>query len=450
MHKHVLIFLSLLLTTVLASVTYADDHAVEQPTQILFQNVNIFNGTDDQLISGKDVLVEGNLIKAIGTGLAVAKNVQVIDGNGRTLMPGIIEGHGHLMLAVDSASWLNTHDVFYIAAAAAKEAENYLMRGWTTVRDIGGPADGIHQAIEDGRIIGPRVYNSGPIIGQTSGHGDFRQRADLHPNKQEYKQPFFEHFSFIADGPSEVRRAVRESLFRGAVQIKVMAGGGVSSIVDPLYTIQYSPEEFRAATESAADYGTYVAVHAYLDKSIIRAVENGVKVIEHGTLMTDKAAKFIKKKGAYISPSCQVLNLQDEAIAFLSPASKEKFFQAKNGLDNQMALIKKYKLKPVFGTDLFGSTGNFQATVKEFSCREKYFTPVEVLKQATSINGEVLALTGKRNPYPEGPLGVITEGAYADILLVKGNPLEGTAILEDYKNNINLIMKDGVIYKHQL
>jgi imidazolonepropionase-like amidohydrolase len=429
---------------------FAVDHEVKEPSQILFQNVKIFDGKTDSLISGKDVLVESNLIKAIGSGLAVAQHVQVIDGGGRTLMPGIIEGHGHLMLSVDSASWLNTHDVFYIAAAAAAEAEGYLMRGWTTVRDIGGPAEGIYRAVEDGRIIGPRIYNSGPIIGQTAGHGDFRQYADPHPNMIEYKQPFFRHFSFIADGPSEVRRAVRETLRLGGVQIKVMAGGGVSSITDPLHSIQYSPEEFRVATESAADYGTYVAVHAYLDESIIRAIENGVKVIEHGTLMTDKSARLIKEKDVFISPNCQVLNVSDDAIAFLSPASKEKFFQTKEGLDNQMALIKEFKLKTVFGTDLFGSTNNFKATVKEFSCRERYFSPVEVLRQATSMNGEVLALTGKRNPYPEGPLGVIAKGAYADILLVKGNPLEGTAILEDYENNINLIMKDGVIYKNAL
>jgi imidazolonepropionase-like amidohydrolase len=443
------LFLVLVLL-IFPSLILAANHEPKEPSQILFQNVKIFDGNNDSLISGKDVLVENNLIKAVGSGLAVAEDVQVIDGGGRTLMPGIIEGHGHLMLSVDSASWLNTHDVFYIAAAAAAEAEGYLMRGWTTVRDIGGPAEGIHRAVKDGRIIGPRIYNSGPIIGQTAGHGDFRQYADPHPNMIEYKQPFFQHFSFIADGPSEVRRAVRETLRLGGVQIKVMAGGGVSSITDPLYTVQYSPEEFRAATESAADYGTYVAVHAYLDESIVRAIENGVKVIEHGTLMTEKSARLIKEKDVFISPNCQVLNVSDDAIAFLSPASTEKFYQAKEGLDNQMALIEEFKLKTVFGTDLFGSPNNFKTTVKEFSCRERYFSPVEVLKQATSLNGEVLALTGKRNPYPEGPLGVIEKGAYADILLVKGNPLEGTAILEDYERNINLIMKDGVIYKNTL
>ena len=441
----------LLIATILfGTQVSADSHQDALPSQILFKNVKIFNGTDDQLVTGKDVLVENNLIKAIGSGLAVAKDVQVIDGGGRTLMPGIIEAHNHLILPIDTASQLNTHDVYYVGAAAAAEAAGYLMRGWTTVRDTGGPAEGLRRAIDEGRVVGPRIYNSGPVVGQTAGHGDFRQYNDPHPNWQEYTQPFYSNFSFIADGPAEVRQAVRETLRRGSVHVKVMAGGGVSSITDPLYTVQYSAEEMRAAVEAAADYGAYVLVHAYNDTSIIRSVEAGVKVIEHGTLMTEKSAKVMKKNGTWISPSCQVLNLPEEAVSFLSLASREKFYEAKAGLDRQMELIQEYDLKIAFGTDMFGNPGNFKNTVKEFSCREQYFTPAEVLKQATSINGELLALSGKRNPYPQGPIGVIESGAYADILLVKGNPLKGTAILEDYENNINLIMKDGKIYKNEL
>ncbi|NIN62143.1 MAG: amidohydrolase family protein, partial [Gammaproteobacteria bacterium] len=273
----------------------APSMAQQEDFPILFTNVHVFDGVNEERIENANVLVVGNLIAEVSTEPLVAANAQVIDGGGRTLMPGIIEGHNHLMLAMDSTSWLDTHDVFYIGAAAAQEAENYLMRGWTTVRDIGGPVEGVQRAIEDGRIVGPRIYGSSAVVGQTSGHGDFRHHNDPHPNRVEYKQPFYEYFSFVADGPAEVRRAVRESLRRGAVQIKVMAGGGVSSSIDPLYTVQYSPEEFRAATEAVADYGTYVAVHAYNDTSIIRAAENGVKVIEHGTLMSEAAAKVMVK-----------------------------------------------------------------------------------------------------------------------------------------------------------
>jgi imidazolonepropionase-like amidohydrolase len=487
------LLIGILAVGLIATPAFAQAAAID-PTNlpsevVLFKNVKVFNGIDDDLID-VDVLVVGNKIKKVAKdipasgsyevdvrqervreipvhmpmdrtylikvidkeGKAETKKVAVtvIDGGGRTLMPGIIEAHQHFMLSMPNSAQFNTHDIIYIAAAGAEEARRYLMRGWTTVRDIGGPAMGIQRAIDDGRIIGPRIYPSGPIVGQTSGHGDMRDYVDPHPNMIEYKQPFFEHFSFVADGPAEVQRAVRESLRRGAVQIKVMAGGGVSSTYDPLYTIQYSPEEFRAATEAAKDYGTYVAVHAYNDTAIIRAIENGVKVIEHGTLMTEKSAKIMKEKGIFLSPNCQVLNLPEEAVAFLNPTQRAKFFEAKEGLDRQMKLAKEYGLKVAFGTDMFGSPDNFENTPKEFTCRAKYFTRFEILKQATSINAELLAMTGPRNPYQEGPLGVIQEGAYADLLVIDGNPLEDISIMTDPENNFKIIMKDGKIYKNTL
>ncbi len=486
----IIVVLVLLIASTLAPRAFAQDK-IDIPSEVtLFKNVNIFDGKSEKLKKGYDVLVVRNLIKKVakdiptsGTyeidvqqnkvkeisihipmdrtysvtvldkeGKAATKNVAVtvIDGGGRTLMPGIIEAHNHLMLSMPNTAWFNTHDITYIAAAGVEEARRYLMRGWTTVRDIGGPTMGIQRAIDDGRIIGPRIYPSGPIIGQTSGHGDMRDYVDPHPNIIEYKQPFFEHFSFIADGPAEVQRAVRETLRRGAAQIKLMAGGGVSSTYDPLYTVQYSAEEFRAATEAAKDYGTYVAIHAYNDTAIIRAIENGVKVVEHGTLMTEKSAKVMKEKGIFLSLNCQVLNLPEEAVAFLNPVQRAKFMEAKEGLDRQMKLAKEYGLKVAFGTDMFGSRENFENTPKEFTCRAEYFTPLEILKQATSINAELLAMTGPRNPYQEGPLGVIQEGAYADLLVIDGNPLEDISIMADPEKNFRIIMKDGKIYKNTL
>ncbi|MBW2690838.1 MAG: amidohydrolase family protein, partial [Deltaproteobacteria bacterium] len=231
---------------------------------------------------------------------------------------------------------------------------------------------------------------------------------------------------------------------------KVMAGGGVSSTFDPIYTVQYSAEEFRAATEAAADYGTYVAVHAYTDESIIRAIENGVKVIEHGQLMTEKSAKLMAEKDIWVGTNCQVLNLSAEALAFLTPDQMAKWRLVKDGLDNQMKLIKKYNLKASLGSDIFGSSENFEDARKELSCRKQWFTSAEIAKQATSINGEMLALTGVRNPYQDGPIGVIKKGAYADLLIVEGNPLKDVSILEDYEKNMKIIMKDGVIYKNDL
>jgi imidazolonepropionase-like amidohydrolase len=450
MKKSLIALAILMVFAVVATMPQTQAGEKEALQHILIKNVNIFDGKNEKLAMGRDVIVEGNLIKKIGQGLKAGKDTNVIDGGGRVLMPGIIEAHNHLMLSMPNTAWFNTHDIIYISVAGAEEARRFLMRGWTTVRDIGGPAMGIQRAIDDGRIIGPRIYPSGPIIGQTSGHGDMRDYVDPHPNMIEYKQPFLEHFSLIADGPAEVQRAVRETLRRGAVQVKVMAGGGVSSTYDPLYTIQYSAEEFRAATGAAEDYGTYVAIHAYNDTAIIRAIENGVKVIEHGTLMTEKSAKIMKEKGIFLSPSCQVLNLPEEAVSFLNPTQRAKFFEAKEGLDRQMMLAKEYGLKVAFGTDMFGSQQNFENTPKEFTCRAKYFTPFEILKQATSINAELLAMTGPRNPYQEGPLGLIQESAYADLLIIDGNPLEDISVMTNPGKNFKIVMKDGVIYKNTL
>ncbi len=439
-------------TICFSSSTFAVETEAPQIKQTLFKNVMVFDGSNDTLYKA-DVLVKGNMIDQVSSEsieVSDSKNTTVIDGAGRTLMPGLIEAHNHLMFPVPNTAWFNSHDMTYIAAAAGEEAKGFLMRGWTTVRDIGGPSMGLHRAVEDGRIIGPRIYSSSAVIGQTSGHGDMRDYVDPHPNMVEYTHPFFDQFSFIADGPAEVQRSVREALRRGAVHIKVMAGGGVSSTFDPLYTVQYSAEEFRAATEAAADYGTYVAVHAYTDESIIRAIENGVKVIEHGQLMTEKSAQLMAEKDIWVGSNCQVLNLSDEEVSFLNPIQLAKFYKIKEGLDNQMKLIKKYNLKAHLGSDIFGSSANFITARKELSCRKQWFTSAEIAKQATAINGELLALTGVRNPYPAGPLGVIKKGAYADLLIVEGNPLKDVSILEDYEKNMKIIMKDGVIYKNDL
>jgi len=315
---------------------------------------------------------------------------------------------------------------------------------------MGGPTQGLQRAIEDGVVVGPRIYTSGPFISQTSGHGDFRDNNDPNPNMVTEKAFFNQKFVFIADGPDEVTRAVRESLRLGAVHIKMMAGGGVASTYDPLDAVQYSPEEFRAGVKAAENWNTYVTVHAYTDRAIQIAIEEGVKVIEHGQLMSEDTAKLMAEKGIWLSTQAQVLNVPEEQLAFLSPASMVKYRMVKEGLDNQMKYAKKHGLKMAFGTDLFGNRQNFDDSVKEFSARLKWFTSAEILKQATSVNAELLELTGPRNPYQDGPLGVIKEGAYADLLIVDGNPLKDIRVLEDYENTLRIIMKDGKIYKNTL
>jgi imidazolonepropionase-like amidohydrolase len=420
------------------------------PSQVLFTDVNIFNGTDGELI-GADVLVEGNLIKEIGQNLQ-AGGATIVDGGGRTLMPGLMDAHVHLALVRRPSEILNQYDWMYVGALANEQAEEMLLRGFTTVRDIGGPTVGLHRAIEEGQIIGPRLFSSGPYITQTSGHGDFRNYNDLHPGIYgQYSLMEMQGWLIMADGPAEVTRAVREALRYGAKQIKMMAGGGVSSPYDPLHTIQGGPEEFSAAVRAAEQWGTYVAVHAYTDEAVRQAVEAGVKSIEHGPFLTEKTMKLMAKNDVFLAPTARI-SLTTPEVVGLDPTSStaEKLRQVNQGASNQLKWAKLYGVTLVFSTDQFGAPENFKIQSDEFLTLAEVFEPIEVLRMATSNVAALLELSGELHPYREGPLGVIQEGAYADLLLIDGNPLEDVTLLADYENNIDLIMKDGKIYKNTL
>jgi imidazolonepropionase-like amidohydrolase len=415
--------------------------------QILFTNVSIFDGKSAKLTSNQSVLVEGNLIKSIGADFESAPGAVVVDGGGRTLMPGIIEAHGHPGLPIPPRLMAGETDWMYIGAQAVLDARIYLDHGWTTVRDAGGPSFGIKKAIDEGVVPGPRIYPTGMFLSQTSGHGDFRRYGDPHPNELS-EQPFWnKYFAHIADGVPEVQRGVREELRKGAVHIKLMAGGGVTSLYDPLHTAQYSLEEMQAAVAAAADWGTYVMVHAYTDAAISRAVEAGVKVIEHGQLMSEKTAKSMAKNGVWLSTQAWAAASAGELMKAEGPVVYGKWKTVNEGFKNSLAYAKKYKINVAFGTDFWGdATPNI---AQEFRARQPFFSNLEILRQATSINGKLLQLTGPLNPYPLGPLGVIEEGAYADILLIDGNPIEDILLLEN-PENIDVIMKDGSFYKNAL
>lgn len=417
------------------------------PQQILIRNVSVWDGTSDKPSAEQSVLIEGNLIKSIGENLEAMAPATVIDGRGRLLIPGIIEAHTHLALPAAPAK-LRSEDQGYLSALSVKAAESILMRGWTTVRDIGGPSQGLARAIDEGIVVGPRVYTSAAFISQTSGHGDFRGLNDAHPNMGGGADIIGQRYSLIADGPAEVKRAVRESLRQGATAIKVMAGGGISSDYDPIDTAQYSVAELRAAVEAAAGWNTYVAVHAYTDTAVRNAVEAGVKVIEHGHMLSEDTLKLMKANDVYLSS--QSFGFVRKYIKPGQSPAGNKAAGVMAGVDHLMLTARKLGIPVAFGTDAFGSLRAYEAAVYEFGYRLKWFTSLEILKQATSHNAKLLELTGPRNPYQEGPLGVVREGAYADLLVVDGNPLENIRVLEEYEKNIQLIMKDGKIYKNTL
>jgi imidazolonepropionase-like amidohydrolase len=421
----------------------------------LFKNVNIFNGTDAKLAMGQDVLVEGNLIKKVGKGLKAGKGATVIQGGGRTLMPGLIEAHAHLSLHGDLFQTRNDLNWMYIGAKSGAEARHMLMRGFTTARDAAGPTNGLRKVIDAGHVVGPRIYSAGPPLSQTGGHFDIRGLNEPNyyflgvPDAKQWME-----YGYLADGVPEVQKAAREVFRKGSSHIKIMAGGGVATVYDPLDGLQFTPEEIRAIVVEAEKVGSYAMAHIYTPDAITIALNAGVRSIDHGMLIDDKAMKLLKKKDAFLVPSLAVGLFTPEELAFAWPTKETKAKGARiiAGMKNEMRLAKKYKVKIGFGTDFFGPTNAaFAMQSLEFRARLPYFTPVEILRQATSINASIVAMSGPMmNPYLDGPLGVIKEGAYADILIVNGNPLKDLLILEKPGENLSLIMKDGKIYKNTL
>ena len=426
--------------------SYAQD---SEQKSVLFQNVNIFDGKNENLTEGMNVLVKNNKIYEIAKSIPAPSNTTVIDASGRTLMPGLIDAHWHAMYSMIPINILLNSDIGYINLVAAKGAEETLMRGVTTVRDIGGPSFAVKKAIDQGLYKGPRIYSSGAPISQTSGHFDFRGPNDVPANASDpldYLQRV--GFVMVADGVPEVLKRVREQLRMGATQIKLAAGGGVSSDYDPYDVAEFTFEEIKAAVDAAKDWNTYVAVHVFTDKGAQKAIRAGVMSIEHGNLMTAETFKMMAGKGVWFSMQ-PILNDED-AIPFPEgSANQAKFVEVTNGTITGIELAQKYGLKTAFGTDVLFDPALAKKQGKMLAKLKRWYTPYETLKMATSTNAELIKMCGPRDPYP-GKIGVVEEGALADVILVDGNPLENLDLVADPEKNFLVIMKDGVIYKNKL
>jgi imidazolonepropionase-like amidohydrolase len=415
----------------------------------LFSNVRIFDGKSDKLSPPSHVLVRGNIIEKISTTpLPTDRRADtvLIDGGGRTLMPGLIDMHWHTMMVRPTPVALLAGDIGHLNLMAGAEATATLMRGFTTVRDMGGPAFGLKRAIDESTVPGPRIYPSGAIITITSGHGDFRQPFEV-PRELGATQSRGEQLgaAMIADSPDEVRVRVREQLMLGASQIKLTAGGGVASPHSPLDASTFTEEELRAAVEAAGNWGTYVTVHAYTPESIRRSIAAGVKCIEHGHLMDEPTAKLIAEKGIWLSTQA----FPDELADAFPPGSfeREKAMEVFAGTDRTFTLAKKYKIKTAWGTDILFSPRLAPRHGELLTKLTRWYTPAETLAMATGTNAQLLTLSGKRNPYP-GKLGVVEEGALADLLLVDGDPIANIKLVEEPAKNFLVIMKDGKVYKN--
>src|SRR5499433_2325384 len=433
----------------LSSAVSAQGAVSAEQTGTLFENVRIFDGKSDALSLTMNVLVRGNTIEKISEApifIEHPASTKVVAGGGRTLMPGLIDMHWHTMLVRPTPAALLAGDIGHLNLVAGAEAADTLMRGFTTVRDLGGPAFGLKRAIDGGIVPGPRIYPSGAIITVTSGHGDFRQPFEI-PRALGATQSRGEQTgaAMIADSPDEVRVRVREQLLQGATQIKLTAGGGVASPHSPLDASTFTEAELRAAVEAAENWGTYVTLHAYTPISIQRAIAAGVKCIEHGHLMDEPTAKLIAEKGIWLSMQA----FPDELAEAFPPGSfeRQKAMEVGAGTDTTYKLAKKYKIKTAWGTDVLFSAALARKQGALLTKLVQWYTPTEVLIMATSTNADLLALSGKRNPYP-GKLGRIEEGALADLLLVDGDPLANIKLIEDPAKNFLVIMKDGKIYKN--
>jgi len=445
--------LGLFLSGVLFFASFAQAPEPADSKLILISNVNIFDGENEELLENMHVLVKDNLIETVSDEpLAViqTENVTIVDGGGRTLMPGLIDVHWHTYYANIAVSTLATADMSEIAIAGSLGAKATLMRGFTTIRDVGGNPFAVKKYADAGRIPGPRMFVSGPPLSQTGGHFDLGQYSDA-PSNPADSLPYWQRVGLFAigDGVPEVTKRAREILRMGATQLKIAGGGGVTSIYDPLDVQEYTFEEIKAIVDVAKTWNTYVAAHIFTDASIQTAVRAGVKSIEHGNLIVDKKTlKMMKDNGVWLS--AQPILDDEDGLKFENPVSTAKFKVVTEGTDKNYKAAKAMGVKIAFGTDLLFDPSSASKQGKMLAKMKRWFTPYEVLKMATSDNAELLTMSGPRSPYQEGPLGVIEEGAYADMILVDGNPLDNLDLVADADNNFVLIMKDGTIYKNTL
>ena len=479
-------------------------HAADIPESVtLFKNVKIFDGTKEELKVGFDVLVVKNKIHKIAKDIPTSGSweidvktggakkmaspvggmfeytfetyaeekkekksvkVNVVDGGGRTLMPGLIDSHVHLNMYLDgTVATLEAATWEEIGARAAAFGQEMLAMGFTTMRDMGGAHEGLKKVIDAGVLPGPRIYLAGGFISQTAGHGDFGSPT------QRKGETNVERLGIarLADGRDEVLEAGRLNFAQGSHYLKVMVSGGVTSIKDPIYASQYTNDEILAAVETAEDWDSYVSVHVHQDVDVGRALDLGVKCIDHGLTISEKNMKKLVEKGAFYSPNLTAL--AQEALKHPMHQDPEfpptkKYMWLFNNSDKCIELIKKYKPKVVFNSDYVLLTGAPYRASMDFTKFNiaRAFGNFWALQMMTKNGGELAELTGQENPYPDGKLGVIEEGAYADLLIVDGNPLKDFTVLganskwfdaeprEQDIPTIRVIMKDGKFYKNTL
>ena len=412
-------------------------------TEILIKNVSVWDGFADSVSPGRDVLIEGNKVKAIGANLSSTEAI-LIEGGGRTLLPGLIDMHTHVMFP----QGLPAHENIWMPATSGAMAREgfdvYLNQGFTTLRDMCGPAN-ISKAIAAGVLSGPRFYSSGACLGSTSGHTDWGNATDTLGQVSNHMKA---GNSWVVNSPDAVRAAARQNFRDGATFLKMMVGGGVASSFDPLESITFSAEEIRTAVEVAEQFDSYVCIHVYQDAHINLAIDQGVKCIEHGFLMKEKTARRMAKEDVVLSAQSFMSyeTFQNPAgIPGFGPEQVAKGIAVNRGADNMFTWMAKYDVPMFQGGDVF-TYDLLPKAILNLTILERWFSPVQALKSATSTAGEWLMKTGPKNPWKEAQLGTLREGSYADVILVNGNPLEDLKVLND-SDNVQLVIVNGKVYK---
>ncbi|GAA4868266.1 amidohydrolase family protein [Saccharopolyspora cebuensis] len=426
----------------------------QRPESLLITGVRVFDGLGDAAEPGA-VLVEGDRIAATGAEARerAPERAEVLDGGGRVLLPGLTDAHVHLVALGTEPAGLATASAGLPHLRALEAARRMLLRGFTAVRDMGGDVAAVKQVIDEGLFPGPRLYPSQAALSQTSGHGDF---GAVHeppvalggaPSRAEEIG-----FMRVVDGPDRVLAGAREQLKKGASQLKVMAGGGVASRYDPLGTLQFTPEELRAAVRAAEDFGTYVAAHVYGSAGVRRALEAGVRCIEHGQLADERTIGMLAEHDAWLST--QPFDVDDHH--YPTPELAAKNTMVCDGVERTLHRAREHGVRLAFGTDLLAPAEAHRqgAMLARLS---RWLSPVEALRIATSGNAALFRMAGERDPYqqvidghPTAPLGVIRPGALADLLVVEGDPTRDLGVLADPAANLALVVKGGRIWKNSL
>ena len=414
---------------------------------LLLTNLRYFNGNDLSLIQGREILIEGGRITGLPAAGQGPTEAERIDCGGRAVIPGLIDAHWHSTLVGVTQLQAMTADIGFVHLMAGREAGATLLRGFTTVRDTGGPAFGLKLAIDRGALPGPRILASGAMISQTSGHGDFRMTSELPRADGDLSYSERVGVVAIADGRAEVLRRTREQLMKGASQIKIMAGGGVTSLYDPLESLQFTEDEMRAAVEAAADWGTYVCAHVYTPKGIQRALRAGVKSIEHGQLADLETVRLMRDMGAWWS--IQPFLADEDSNPSSDPRQNAKRQEVSVGTVQAFEMGRTVGVNMAFGTDILMNPTGASSHGRQLAKLTRFMPPLEALRMATGAAGDLLALSGERSGY-DGQLGVIAEGAMADLLVVESDPEAGLDWLDTPEQSLAMIVKGGAVLKDQL